>query len=545
MKTKSLLLVLLAAGLALVAGCATKPARLGVGAGGYYSRAAFAPAGHSLAALGFWQEGSVVFDLDTRVECSRFHPDKKLKAGNVFDLAYTPEGRLLVASLGKNEVSIWDTVKSNRLTRFSFPQGLLACCLSPDGRWLATILRDQPTTIWEVASGRKGVELTNSLSVSTLLGFSFDGKWLATDSPEHRIQIWDISTGALDGELPPQKEPPQFIAFAPDAGQLAVSAGDVSVFNRSTREVAQTIKAPAMSAGTKVAGGFWALASMIGGGGIPPGASEVISRAPSGPVVFAPTGRHLAVVNSTADLNTALAVQRGKQQVRVFDLSNMQLVSTVAFNTAINSIAFSPDGSLIATAGQGVEVWDWQKAPAKPSRPAAFAAIRVRIQTNFTANPAAPLAGLAVRSVVVGAFTDERPDETLGERTAAFKARMSDILPARPVAESVRDAVAGIFPKLPSGANGGSPKLKVTGRVKKFTVATPANLVAWKIEATVELELSVTNAQDTVVHTASYVGQARHTTAMWPGQTIIERTCNEALQQLVRHVEADPVWPTL
>ena len=52
-------------------------------------------------------------------------------------------------------------------------------------------------------------------------------------------------------------------------------------------------------------------------------------------------------------------VMAGKDQVRIFGLSGAQLISTVAYNRQVDSIAFSPDGKRIATAGDAVNVWDW------------------------------------------------------------------------------------------------------------------------------------------------------------------------------------------
>ena len=540
MKTKSIMFVLVTAAVALATGCATKPAMLGDKTG-FYGAVAFSPDGRFLAATRRLSGESVVFDLATRIGSAHFQPDKKLKAGFVFGLAYTPDGRLFAAHLQKNVVSIWDAGASNLVARLVLPKTPQACRVSSDGRWLAALVQDQPPAIWEVATGRQWLELTTSSTINALLGFSSDGRWLATTGKGRGIQIWEAGTGGLIGELPPQKEPAHFLAFAPDGGQLAVSADDVGVFQLTTHQPVQTIKAPSLTAGAKVAGVLWMLASTFGG--YPSGSSEVFARAPSGPVVFSPTGSHLAMVNSAANTETALG--HGKQQVRVFELSNTQLVSTVAYNADVASLAFSPDGHWIATAGQGVDVWDWQKSPRQTSTPDAYQPIWVHLQTNAAPNPTSALARMAARPVRVGTFTDALPDAALGKRTAAFNVKMSDILPARPVAESVREAVAELFAKSASNMVEGAPKLEITGRVKKFSVETPATLVSWKVESTVEVELQVANEQGAIVHSASYTGQARQTTATWLGQTIIERTCNEALQQLLKNIEADPVWPTL
>jgi hypothetical protein len=331
------------------------------------------------------------------------------------------------------------------------------------------------------------------------------------------------------------------LAFAPDDSRLAVSANDVSVFCLTNSELRQTIPAPSMSAGAKVAGVLWMLASTFGAQ--PSGSSEVFSTAPSGPVEFSPAGTHLAIINSAANVDTALA--HGAEQVRVFELSGTNLVSTVAYDTHVRSLAFSPDGRWIATAGDAVDVWDWANAQGKSARPDAYAPVVVHLQTNFPETPTALFAHALTKPVHVGAFTDARPQEALGERTAAFKVKMSDVLPSRPVAESMRDTVAALFARSAQPVNETPATLNIVGTVRKFSVQTPASLWTWKIEAEVELELRITEPAGNVVHSAIYRGQAHHITAVWPGESLIEKTCNEALQQLLEHIQADPVWQTL
>lgn len=528
----------------VLAGCATRPAVLGGRTGGRtYQHVVFSPDSRFLATSCIWGDESIVFDLSTRTECSHFKPDKSSQAGMVAGLFYTPDGRLLAAYWGKDSVTVWDTGASNLVSRLAISNAPGFCALSPDGRWLATRAKNKPPTIWEVATARKTAELTNGPTADVALAFSHDGRWLAAAGLNQGVGVWDTASGQRISELPSPRGEVRHLAFAPDDSRLAVSAEDVSVFCLTNAKSGPlgSIPAPSMSRGAKVAGVLWMLLSTFGAH--PSGSSEVFSTAPSGPIEFSPTGTHLAIINSAANVDTALA--HGAEQVRVFDLSHTNLVSTVAYDTQVSSIAFSPDGKWIATAGDAVNVWDWANGGRNLVAPTAFAPVVVCLQTNFQANRNLPPARTSARPVLVGAFTDARPQEILGERTAAFKVKMNDVLPARPVAESVRDAVATLFAGSAKLADGSPAALTIAGTVRKFSVQTPASLLDWKIEAEVELELRINDAAGNVVHSATYRGQAHHTTAVWPSESLIEKTCNEALQQLLGNIHADPFWQTI
>jgi uncharacterized lipoprotein YajG len=109
----------------------------------------------------------------------------------------------------------------------------------------------------------------------------------------------------------------------------------------------------------------------------------------------------------------------------------------------------------------------------------------------------------------------------------------------------MRDAVAALFARSTQPVDENPAALSISGTVRKFSVQTPASLWAWNIEAELELDLRITDATGNVVHSAIYRGQAHHNTALWPTESLIEKTCNEALQQLLGNIQADPVWQML
>ncbi len=93
-------------------------------------------------------------------------------------------------------------------------------------------------------------------------------------------------------------------------------------------------------------------------GGYPLVTDAAMGPQPAGSTAFSPDGRYLAVINSAASLGNALGAP--EMLVRVFDVNTGESLSTLTFGNQVISLAFSPDGNRLATAGHGVQVWDWR-----------------------------------------------------------------------------------------------------------------------------------------------------------------------------------------
>src|SRR5262249_52438409 len=146
----------------------------------------------------------------------------------------------------------------------------------------------------------------------------------------------------------------------------------------------------------------------------------------------------LAIVSSAANADVALGAD--EEQVRVIEIATGQQLATVARGCQIQSVAFSPDGQRLATAGKlGVDMWDWKEKPQQNAR--AFKPFVVHLKAGPFANLEGPLARIAARKVRIGEFTDARPRMILGERQAAFKVKTGDILCATSPSQEVRKAI--------------------------------------------------------------------------------------------------------
>lgn len=164
---------------------------------------------------------------------------------------------------------------------------------------------------------------------------------------------------------------------------------------------------------------------------------------------------------------------------------------------------------------------------------------------SFPAHPTRTPAAALAKPVRVGAFLEARSQDKAGEHFATFNVSMSNVLHSWLVLESVRDTVAALFDRSASPDGRTPGVLNLTSTITKFSVQTSASRWAWKIDAEVALNLRITDTAGHMVYSATYQSHARHPTAVWPTECLIEKTRNEALQQLLANIQADPVWQTL
>jgi WD40 repeat protein len=233
---------------------------------------------------------------------------------------------------------------------------------SPDGSLLAgTGIRAQPNAgvvqqvhLWDPETGVPQRTLTmpkTGLYQVFAVAFAPDGTMLAIGGGWYHkpgeVTLWDAHTGELKGTLTGHDNWVLTVAFSPDGSHLASGSADgtVKLWDTHTRMLEQTL------------------------------ATE------SGPVrsvTFSPDGKTLAGASSTS-----ASVDEGDKAVseaRLWDLPGGTLQRLIpAPQTTLWSLAFSPDGTQLATAGDRVEngqrrgilqLWDaksgeLRKAPAE------------------------------------------------------------------------------------------------------------------------------------------------------------------------------------
>ncbi len=283
---------------------------------GYIPRGtlAFSPDGSKLVS-GF-QDGTVrLWDMDTRAEIATLEGH----TSRVTSVAYSTQGDHLASAsfYVDGTVILWDLATRSPVATLEAP-GIWteSVVFSPDGAILATGSNRGHIILWDVATQDRlaSIEEHGGKPVSSM-AFSPDGATLASAS--HRsgtVRLQDIKTenaATLDGHASVTS-----MALSPDGNILATATqqGRINLWNTSTYFRIGTLIAT-LSPGDK--GPFpYRLAS----------------------VAFSADGRTLAAGSFT--------------RLHLWDLATETNIATLREHAGwLESVAFSPDGSLVATAG--------------------------------------------------------------------------------------------------------------------------------------------------------------------------------------------------
>jgi WD40 repeat protein len=291
-------------------------------------------------------------------------------------LAFTPDGRSLVAGTFDGGVDLWDVARHARtaVLQVGNPTGSIGgtVAVSPDGQTIAfgaqTGTDAYAVKLWSLASHRVTATAqapAPGLDDPSSLSFSPNGTQLAAAGLEGTIRLWDVRlTPVLVGTFAGHRYPIQHIAFSPDGATLASASNDGTIALWDTRGttlggVANSSIALAFSPD----GRTLALSTLVPGHRVVALYSmperKLAGLLPISGVAalaFSPDGKTLAV----APANTP------GDAVELWNVATRRMSGqvTTGFTSRINSIAFSPDGTLLAASAvtsTTVQVWSTRR----------------------------------------------------------------------------------------------------------------------------------------------------------------------------------------
>ncbi|WP_210420218.1 serine/threonine-protein kinase [Aquisphaera giovannonii] len=200
-----------------------RPASLAGGVGAI----AFRPDGRAIAGPGP-DDSLVLYDVETGRPVLRFEGSPR----TVLGLAWSPDGRTLVAAITAHVMRVWDARDGRRLHEaFGGHGGPVACvAFSPDGRTLASASFDNTVKLWGLDDrSRPRAVLNGHTDEVRAVAFSPDGRWIASASRDRTLRIWDARSGAGHAVIRGHAGAVTSVAFLPGNIRVVTGSEDETV----------------------------------------------------------------------------------------------------------------------------------------------------------------------------------------------------------------------------------------------------------------------------------------------------------------------------
>ena len=327
-------------------------------------RVAFSPDGTRLAS-GSLEQIIKVWDVETRRVAGTWRVARESDSYWDIPVAFSPDGTRLVSGFQDGTVRLWDVATQTEVaTLEGHTDRVTSVAFSPDGALLASAggPGDRTVILWDAGTQSQVATLRGHAGQVRSVAFSSpDGATLASGGWDRTVRLWDVATHEEVATFEEHGDGIRSVTFSRDGATLVSGAADGTVLLRDL----ETGNAAGLT-------GHGSLSSMA----LSPDGTLLASGYPDGTVRLwdAATRRRISTLKGHTDRVAAvsfspdgslLATAGGWQDktIKLWDVSTRELIGTLEGHTAwVAAVSFSPDGALLASAGgygdRTVKLWD-------------------------------------------------------------------------------------------------------------------------------------------------------------------------------------------
>jgi WD40 repeat protein/CHAT domain-containing protein/tetratricopeptide (TPR) repeat protein len=285
-------------------------------------------------------------------------------------VAFHPNGKRLISSSSDKSIKVWNTVDSELLHTFEVGR-LESMSLSRDGRQVRALV-DGKLRVFDAETGTE-ISAYERISGGPLQ-FSQDDRLLVVGSAReswksgYSLELWDATTWSLVRVLAGDPRRGRTFALSPGGGHLVrtAEAGALNLWDMNTGQVvrklamppqdSRTIESVAISPnGKQVLSAGWRSFQLhdLDTGGLILNRRLESREEQASAVAFSPDGRQMLIatgsyIDGTSELT--LRLPGSAEQVGAFK----------GHKGLVKAVAFSPDGTRVATAGADWTVKLWE-----------------------------------------------------------------------------------------------------------------------------------------------------------------------------------------
>ena len=274
---------------------------------------------------------------------------------DVFSVAFSPDGTKL-ASASWDGVNLWEVSTGRNLTTLrGHTRVVTAVEFSPDGLTLASNTPDG-AQMWEVAAARHLAALAGPPIIAASFAYSPDGTRIATGSAdtrnaEHTVKLWVVQTRQNLASLKGHTDLVTTVAYSQDGVLLASGSKDktVKVWTVETGKNIITLQGHKNSINS--------VAFSPDGTRLASGSDDTTIR-----LWEIPTGKALHTLGGENTFGVGMIVlpAHGAGEDVIQRLTDDEVdIENETIREAVESVAFSPDGTILASASlDGVRLWN-------------------------------------------------------------------------------------------------------------------------------------------------------------------------------------------